>query len=90
MIRFICGLLALVLVLHIVLVLADANMRNGFAQFVQDFADNVDFGLDNLFTFESTEWRVAVNEGLAALLWLIIGGALGALVARIGTSRVVR
>ena len=82
-IRFITGLFALVLVLHIVLVLAGANFGNSFAQFIQDFAANVNLGLNTLFTFENDSIRIAVNEGLAALLWLIIGIGLTTLIARV-------
>lgn len=92
-IRFITGLFALVLVLHIVLVVAGANIGNSFAQFIQDFAAYVNLGLNNLFTFENDSIRIAVNEGLAALLWLIIGAGLTTLIARVaapGGSRLVR
>jgi hypothetical protein len=90
-IRFVCGLFALVLVLHIVLVLAGANFGNSFAQFIQDFAANVNLGLNTLFTFENDSIRIAVNEGLAALLWLIIGAGVSTLIARVaGGGTLVR
>lgn len=92
-IRFITGLFALVLVLHIVLVLAGANFGNSFAQFIQDFAANVNLGLNTLFTFDNDKVSLAVNEGLAALLWLIIGAGLTTLIARVaapGGSTLVR
>lgn len=93
LIRFVTGLFALVLVLHIVLVLAEANFGNAFASFVADFAGAVTLGLSNLFTFASEKAQLAANEGLAAILWLIIGAALTALIARVllpNRTRIVR
>lgn len=90
LIRFITGLFALVLVLHIVLVLAKANFANAFASFIQDFAANVSLGLGNLFTFGDDRLNLALGEGLAAVLWLIIGAALTMLIARIFAPTVGR
>lgn len=92
-IRFITGLFALVLAVHIILVLADANFGNAFAGFIREFAANVNLGLSNLFTFDSAKLSLALNEGLAALLWLIIGAGLTLLIARVflpGRTRVLR
>ncbi|MGH3432108.1 MAG: hypothetical protein ACRDQB_04650 [Thermocrispum sp.] len=92
-IRFVTGLFALVLVLHIVLVIAEANFGNAFASFVADFAGAVSLGLGNLFTFDNDKVQLAANEGLAAILWLIIGAALTTLIARIflpNRTRIVR
>ena len=92
-IRFVTGLFALVLVLHIVLVAAGANFGNAFASFVRSFANAVSLGLNNLFTFDNATLELAANQGLAAVLWLIIGAALTALIAGIflpGATRIVR
>lgn len=92
-IRFVTGLFALVLVLHIVLVAAGANFGNAFASFVRSFANAVSLGLNNLFTFDNATLELAANQGLAAVLWLIIGAALTALIAGLflpGATRIVR
>ncbi|MDQ3990523.1 MAG: hypothetical protein M3291_15290 [Actinomycetota bacterium] len=82
-IRVLTGLFAAVLAIHILLVVADANMDNDFAQFVAGWAAGVDLGLSGLFTPASEKGQVFLNEGLAAVLWLIIGAALTTLIARI-------
>jgi len=71
-----CGLFALVLAAHIILVLADANPANGFASFIDSFSGGVSLGLRNLFTPDAQKLRVFLNDGVAAIGWLIIGGAL--------------
>jgi hypothetical protein len=75
-ITMVCGLFALVLATHILLVLAEANPANGFASFINSFSGGVSLGLRNLFTPESEKLRVFLNDGVAAIGWLIIGGAL--------------
>jgi hypothetical protein len=73
---------AVVLGVHIVLVLGSANMANGFASFVDGWADGVTLGLTGLFTPGDPKIATLLNEGLAAILWLVIGGVLTYLVRR--------
>ncbi|GAA5105447.1 hypothetical protein GCM10025762_08550 [Haloechinothrix salitolerans] len=82
-ISVVTGLFAVVLALHILLVVGEANMRNDFAQFVTGWAEAVDLGLGTLFPAANEKLEVALNEGIAALLWLVIGAALTTLLARI-------
>jgi len=83
LISVVTGLFAAVLAIHIVLVVGEANMSNGFAQFITGWAAAIDLGLSGLFTPASEKAQVALNEGIAAILWLIIGTALTTLIARI-------
>ena len=82
-IDIVCWAFAIVLFVHIFLVVADANPGNGFFQFVAGWADGITLGLDGLFTPENASVATLLNEGLAALLWLIIGGLLTALITRV-------
>ena len=75
-INLVCGVFAVVLALHIVLVLANANPRNGFASFIADWASGVSLGLHGLFTPGSAKLEVLFNEGVAAIGWLLIAWAL--------------
>jgi len=68
---------------HIFLVVAEANAGNGFFQFVAGWAGGITLGLDGLFTTESPKTAVLFNEGLAALLWLLIGALLTNLITRL-------
>ncbi len=82
-IDIVCWTFAIVLFVHIFLVLADANAGNGFFQFVAGWANGITLGLDGLFTSESEKVAVLLNEGLAALLWLLIGTLLTNLITRL-------
>lgn len=75
-INLVCGLFAIVLSLHVILVLANANPNNGFASFVDDFSSMVSLGLRGLFTPGNAKVQVLLNDGLAAIVWLVIAGAL--------------
>jgi len=82
-ISVVTGLFAIVLAIHIVLVVGEANMANNFAQFVTNWAGAIDLGLGNLFTPAGAKLDVLLNEGIAALLWLVIGGGVTTLLAQI-------
>jgi hypothetical protein len=75
-INLVCGLFALVLGLHVLLVLANANPNNGFASFVDNFASAVSLGLRSLFTPAGHKLQVLLNDGVAAIAWLVIAAAL--------------
>jgi hypothetical protein len=75
-INLVCGVFAVVLAVHIVLVLAEANPRNGFASFVDSWSAAVSLGLRGLFDPASQKLQVLFNDGLAAIAWLLIAWAL--------------
>lgn len=83
LISVVTGLFAVALAIHIILVAGGANMGNSFAQFVTNVAGAVDLGLNNLFTMANEKLQVALNEGIAALLWLVIGSGLTTLISRV-------
>jgi hypothetical protein len=84
LIHLFCVVFALVLAVHIIMVFGAANPANGFAQLINNWAGAVSLGLRNLFTPDSEKLRVLFNEGLAAVIWLIIGAILTDVVTRIG------
>jgi hypothetical protein len=75
-INLVCSVFAVVLAIHIVLVLAEANPGNGFASFIDSWSAAVSLGLRGLFTPDSQKLQVLFNDGLAAIAWLLIAWAL--------------
>jgi hypothetical protein len=75
-INLVCSVFAVVLAVHIVLVLFDANPRNGFASFVNGWSGAVSLGLRGLFTPDDVKLQTLFNDGMAALAWLVIAAAL--------------
>ncbi|WP_020496868.1 hypothetical protein [Sciscionella marina] len=79
LVRWVGVIFAVVLVVHIILVIGEANPNNGITGFVHSFADTVAIGFKDLFTPDDAKLAVLVNYGIAAIFWLIVS----ALVARI-------
>lgn len=73
-----------VLVIYILLTLFDANPANAFATFIRDGANMFSLGLTDLFRLANAKATVAVNYGLAAVVWLVITGIVVGLVRRVG------
>jgi len=84
LIHLVCGVFALVLAVHILLVFGEANAANGFAHLISEWSSGVSLGLRNLFTPDNEKFRVFCNDGLAAVIWLVIGAVLTDVITRIG------
>jgi predicted cobalt transporter CbtA len=81
-VNVICGIFAVVLAVHIVLVLGSANQANGFAAFIDDWSAAVSLGLRDLFVPANEKVRVFLNDGMAAIAWLVIGALLTYLIRK--------
>jgi hypothetical protein len=81
-INVICGVFAVVLALHIILVIGSANQGNGFAQLINDWSGAVSLGLRDLFTPANIGVRTFLNDGLAAIAWLVIAALLTYLIRK--------
>jgi hypothetical protein len=73
------GAAALVLILGILLTVLEANRSNDIVQAVRDAAGFLAGPFDDLFKLDSNKGEIALNWGIAAVVWL----ALGRLVARL-------
>jgi hypothetical protein len=72
-----------VLAIHILVVMGNANPANGFAQFIDSWSAGVSLGTRDLFTPENIGVRTLLNDGLAAILWLLIRTILTNLITRL-------
>jgi hypothetical protein len=83
LVRWVGLLFALVLVVHVLLTVGNANPDNGITIFFADAAQPLALAFRNLFTPENAELRVLVNYGLAALFWLIVSAVVARLIRRL-------
>ncbi|MFI7694415.1 hypothetical protein ACIBQ6_35495 [Nonomuraea sp. NPDC049655] len=81
-VRLASRLAALSLALHGVFTVFRANPANGWYQLVESLASGLSLGLADLFQLADPRWTTLVNDGLAALVWLVAGSALAGLVRR--------
>jgi hypothetical protein len=80
---------AAALVLHIVLVFLDANPANAIVTFVGRIADRLVGPFQMLFTPKDPKQQVAINYGLAAVVYLAAGAAVTRVIRQLG-GRVAR
>jgi len=73
---------ALVLVLGIVLVVLEANASNALVQLVRDAANFLAGPFDGLFDLERFKVEVAVNWGIAAVVWYAVARLIARLLLR--------
>ena len=78
-VRLITSVVVGLLLLAIVLVLLEANRDNAIVEALLDAGGWLAGPFDNVFSMDSRKERIAVNYGLAALVY----GIAGALIARL-------
>ena len=76
------GAIALILVLGIVLTVLEANRSNDIVQVVRDASGFLAGPFDDLFKLDSNKAEVAVNWGIAAVVWLALGRLVSSLLLR--------
>jgi hypothetical protein len=82
-VRWVGLVFAVVLVVHVLLTVGDANPDNGITKFFRATADPLALAFKSLFTPENAHLRVLVNYGLAALFWLVVSAVLSRLIRRL-------
>jgi hypothetical protein len=81
-IRMIAGIVALIIVAGILLVVLDANLGNQIANAVHDAAAWLASPFNGLLNFSKHKTEVAVNWGIAAVVYYLVGHFLARLIAR--------
>ena len=81
-VTLITGVIAAILVIGILLVVLEANRSNELVQAVRDAAQFLAGPFDGLFTLERNKVEVAVNWGIAAIVWLLLGRLIARLLLR--------
>jgi hypothetical protein len=80
-IGMIAAVVALILVIGIALVLLKANQSNQLVSTVNDAASWLAGPFDGLFKLDKHRTEVAVNWGIAAVVWFALGRLLARIVA---------
>ncbi len=82
LVRTLVGLIALVIVAAIVLFVLGANQSNGIVSAIHDAGQWLTGPFKNLFKIHNAKLAMAVNWGLAALVYLVVGHFIATLLAR--------
>ncbi|MFF5991064.1 hypothetical protein [Prauserella flavalba] len=83
-VRWVGLLFALVLVLHVIFVIGEANPDNGIVSWVADWSEGLSLGFKDLFTPDDPKLAVLVNYGIAAIFWLVVSSIVARIIRRVG------
>ncbi len=86
-VRSLAGIIALIIVVAIVLFVLGANQSNGIVSAIHDAGAWLAGPFKNLFSIHNPKVAMAVNWGLAALVYLIVGHIIATLLARMTPRR---
>jgi uncharacterized protein involved in cysteine biosynthesis len=81
-VRLVVGIVVLIIVAGILLVLLGANTTNSIVSEVHDWAAWLAGPFDGMFNFHSADVTIAVNWGIAAVVYLFVGGLIVRLIGR--------
>jgi len=81
-VQLVVGIVVLIIVAGILLVVLKANPTNSIVSDVHGWARSLAGPFDGMFSFHSADLAVAVNWGIAAVVYLFIGGLIASLIAR--------
>jgi hypothetical protein len=81
-VRAIGSVIAIILGLHIVFVLFNANSANSFVRVIADWANTLALWFRDLFNTGNANADLALNFGLAIIFWVVVTGLLARLINR--------
>jgi hypothetical protein len=82
LVRLVAGLVVLLIVVAIVLRLVGANASNSVVSDIHDAARTLVGPFKSMFSIKNAKAQLAVNWGVAAVIYLIAGALLASLIAR--------
>jgi hypothetical protein len=87
LVRALAGLAAAILVVGIVLRVVGANPANSIVSDIHDAGAWLAGPFKYVFTVKDAKEAIALNWGLAALVYVIVGGVLASLLVRLAPGR---
>jgi hypothetical protein len=81
-VRLVVSIVVLIIVAGILLVVLKANPTNSIVSEVHSWAHSLAGPFDGMFSFRSAKDAIAVNWGIAAVVYLIVGALIARLLGR--------
>jgi hypothetical protein len=82
-VRVVCSIIAAVIVVHAIFVLFEANPANPLVEFTAGWRNTFGWFTKDLFTPSDPKIAEAINDGLAALIWVVGGNLISTLIVRL-------
>jgi hypothetical protein len=86
LIRLAAVIVAAIIVAGILLVVLNANPTNDVVSAIHDSARALVGPFDGMFTLDSADATLALNWGIAALVYLMVGGLIARVIALVGIA----
>ena len=81
-VRLVVSVIVLIIVAGILLVLLKANLTNSIVSTVHGWARSLAGPFDGIFSLHNARVAIAVNWGIAAAVYLLVGGLIARLLGR--------
>jgi hypothetical protein len=81
-VRVVCSVIAALIVVHALFVLFEANPDNFLVEFTTGWRDVFGWFTKDLFQPSDPKIAEAINDGLAALIWVVLGSIVSKLIVR--------
>ena len=81
-VRLVVSIIVLIIVAGIVLVVLKATPGNSIVSQIHDWARSLAGPFDGIFSFRNARVAIAVNWGIAAVVYVIVGGLIVRLIGR--------
>jgi hypothetical protein len=85
-VRVVCSVIAALIVIHAVFVLFEANPANLLVEFTAGVRDTFGWFTKDLFAPSDPKIAEAINDGLAALIWVVAGSLVSKLLVRLAPA----
>jgi hypothetical protein len=82
-VRVVCAVVAALIVIHAAFVLFEANPQNLLVEFTAGVRDTFGWFTKNLFTPSDPKIAEAINDALAAIIWVVVGSVLSKVIVRL-------
>jgi hypothetical protein len=89
-VRVVCSVIAALIVIHAVFVLFEANPENLLVKFTAGWRDTFGWFTKDLFSPSDPKIAEAINDGLAALIWVVLGNVVSKLIVRLAPEAKAR
>jgi hypothetical protein len=85
-VRVVAAVIGAMILLHAVFVLFDANPGNPLVELTTSVRDTFGWFTENLFRTDDANIAEAINDAIAALIYVVIGNLLSKLILRFAPS----
>ena len=85
-VRVVCAVIAALIVVHALFVLFEANPANFLVEFTTGWRNTFGWFTRDLFRPSDPKIAEAINDGLAALIWVVLGSLVSKLIVRLAPT----